>query len=143
MSVAVLTKAIGVKYNATADLKTALPGGLHHNRAPEGKATTRPYATFEINEAPSTSSFGNRTASIAVRFIVNADTDEDAAGAMAEIEATFADQLLPMVGANNSECYHMHEPKPGPLPDGVNEAGADPWQYIVTYIYCVRYLTGV
>src|SRR5258708_37436829 len=106
MGVSVLTKAIGVKYTNTPALQSALPGALHHNRAPEGMATQRPYAEYDVNDAPSRSSFGNRTSDIAVRFIANADTDDAAAEAMDAIEAAFADQLLPLVGANNSECYH-------------------------------------
>lgn len=142
MSAAFITQGIGTVYNASTPLKNALPGGLHHDRAPEGKATRCPYATFEVEQAPSRSSFGTRTADFAVRFIANADTDEAAATAMAAIELAYADKLLPRDVANgrsNTETYYMHEAKPGPLPDGVNEAGADPWQYILTLIFCCRF----
>lgn len=138
-----LLTGIGTVYNASSALQAALPGGLHHDRAPEGKAQTRPYATFEVEQAPSKSSFGTRTADFAVRFIVNADTDVAAATAMKAVTDVYADKLLPrdtVNGRSNTETYYMHEAKPGPLPDGVNEAGADPWQYIVTLVFCCRFV---
>ena len=142
--------AIGAIYlgdkAANGPLSTALPGGMHHERAAEGKATQRPYCVYEVMDTPSKSSFGTRTSDYAVRFLVNGDTDTSAAAAIQAVCDKFADALLPrqlVAGetvASNTETYYMHEPKPVPLPDGVNEVGADPWQYIVTLVFCCRFV---
>lgn len=48
---AIVSKAILTKYNATAALTTAIPGGLHREKvrgASAGTAQTRPYAVYQI-----------------------------------------------------------------------------------------------
>lgn len=137
-----LLQAIGTYFDAHC--LTAVPGGLTRDRGAELDPTVvttpvYPFATVDVADGQGKPYFGDVAySSVAAQFTITGDVSDDVEAAALVVHDTFRRGVFTVTGAQITERYFMHLPKPVPLLPGVGGDGRDLFSWLVTIIYKVR-----